>query len=46
MLNGTAVKEAIEMGKQGNIEKCSSLYQTCPVTQDNVMKVIASLLPA
>ncbi|XP_044264731.1 uncharacterized protein LOC123011391 [Tribolium madens] len=46
MLDGTAVKQAVDMGKEGDIEKCSSLYAKCPISKENVMKVIASLLPA
>ncbi|EFA06329.1 uncharacterized protein Desi [Tribolium castaneum] len=46
MLDGTAVKQAVDMGKEGDIEKCASLYAKCPISKENVMKVIASLLPA
>lgn len=46
MLDGTAVKQAVDMGKEGDIEKCSSLYPKCPISKENVMKVIASLLPS
>lgn len=46
MLDGSAVKQAIDMGKQGDLEKCSSLYMKCPISRDNVMQVIASLLPS
>ncbi|KAJ3649553.1 hypothetical protein Zmor_021289 [Zophobas morio] len=46
MLDGTAVKQAIDMGKEGDSERCSSLYSKCPISKENVMKVIASLLPA
>ncbi|KAF2892935.1 hypothetical protein ILUMI_13229 [Ignelater luminosus] len=46
MLDGSAVKQAVDMGKQGDLEKCSSLYMKCPISRDNVMQVIASLLPA
>lgn len=46
MLDGSAIKQAIEMGKSGDADKCAQLYTKCPVTKENVLKVIASLLPA
>ncbi|KAK4884480.1 hypothetical protein RN001_000751 [Aquatica leii] len=46
MLDGSAMKQAIDMGKQGDVEKCASLYVKCPVSRDNVMQVISSLLPS
>jgi hypothetical protein len=46
LLDGTAVKQAVDMGKTGDTEKCSSLYAKCPVSKENLVKVIASLLPA
>ncbi|XP_019881524.2 uncharacterized protein LOC109609314 [Aethina tumida] len=46
MLDGSTVKQAIDMGKSGDTEKCSSLYTKCPISKENIAKVVASLLPA
>ncbi|KAF5280858.1 hypothetical protein FQR65_LT03007 [Abscondita terminalis] len=46
MLDGSAVKQAIDMGKQGDIEKCASLHMKCPISRDNVVQVLSSLLPS
>ncbi|KAJ8935446.1 hypothetical protein NQ314_012866, partial [Rhamnusium bicolor] len=46
ILDGTAVKQAVEMAKTGDMENCSSLHSKCPITKENVMKIISSLLPA
>ncbi|KAJ8926011.1 hypothetical protein NQ315_009866 [Exocentrus adspersus] len=44
--DGTAVKQAVDMGKTGNLENCSPFNARCPITKDTVLKVISSLLPA
>lgn len=46
MLDGTAVKEAAELGKQGDTEKCAAMYSKCPINRENVLQVVNSLLPA
>ncbi|XP_023310503.1 uncharacterized protein LOC108907633 [Anoplophora glabripennis] len=46
MTDGTGIKHAVEMGKTGTLENCSPFTAKCPITRDNVMKVISSLLPA
>lgn len=46
MLDGTAIKEAVEIGKNGDNEKCSSFYMKCPVNKENVMQIATSLLPS
>ncbi|XP_074042074.1 DM4/DM12 domain-containing protein Desiccate [Leptinotarsa decemlineata] len=46
MLDGTAVKQAIEVGKSGDSSKCSKLFSQCPATRSIVLKVIENLLPA
>lgn len=46
MLDGTAIKQAIDMGKAGDPEKCTSLFPKCPVTRESLLKVVTSLLPA
>ncbi|KAJ8949224.1 hypothetical protein NQ318_022736, partial [Aromia moschata] len=46
LLDGTTVKQAVELGKTGDAEKCSSFYSKCPITKENILKVVSSLLPA
>lgn len=46
LLDGTAIKQAADLGKQGSFDSCESLYQKCPINRDNVMKIIDNLLPA
>ncbi|CAH0551739.1 unnamed protein product [Brassicogethes aeneus] len=46
MLDGSTIKQAIDMGKSGDAEKCGSLYAKCPVSRENIAKVVSSLLPA
>lgn len=46
MVDGTAVKQAVDLGKQSDPEKCGSLYSKCPVNRENIMQVINTLLPA
>ncbi|KAG5865711.1 hypothetical protein JTB14_007174 [Gonioctena quinquepunctata] len=46
MLDGTAVKQAIEVGKNGDSGKCSMLFSKCPATKETVLKVIGNLLPS
>ncbi|RZC31918.1 zinc finger protein-like 1, partial [Asbolus verrucosus] len=41
MLDGTTIKQAVDMGKEGDAERCSSLYAKCPVSKENITKVIA-----
>ncbi|KAL3285594.1 hypothetical protein HHI36_000124 [Cryptolaemus montrouzieri] len=46
LLDGSSIKQAVDMGKSEESDECSSLYRKCPVDKDNVLKVITSLLPA
>ncbi|XP_057670196.1 uncharacterized protein LOC130902244 [Diorhabda carinulata] len=46
MLDGTAIKGAVELGRRADEEKCSNSFPKCPLTKDNVLKVLGSLLPA
>lgn len=46
MLDGSAIKQAVDMGKTGNLEKCASLYMKCPVSKENITQIITNLLPS
>lgn len=46
LLDGTSVQQAIKMGKQSDLNSCQSLYAKCPVSRENIMQVISTLLPA
>lgn len=46
MLDGTTIKQAVDLGKQGSFDSCESLYAKCPINRENVMKIIDNLLPA
>lgn len=46
MLDGSAIKQAVDLGKSGNVEKCDKLATKCPITKENITQVIASLLPS
>lgn len=46
MLDGTAIKQAVELGKQGNSESCATLYSKCPINRENVMQIVGNLLPS
>lgn len=45
MLDGSSIKQAVDMGKSEEIDQCASLYRKCPVNRDNIVKVITSILP-
>lgn len=44
MLDGSAIKQAVDMGKKG-VEDCASLYSKCPVNRDNILQIISKILP-
>ncbi|KAK9884142.1 hypothetical protein WA026_005093 [Henosepilachna vigintioctopunctata] len=46
LLDGSSIKQAVDMGKVGDVEKCLSLYRSCPINKDNILKVITGMLPA
>ncbi|XP_017779639.1 PREDICTED: uncharacterized protein LOC108564947 [Nicrophorus vespilloides] len=46
LLDGSSIKQAIDMGKQTDLQKCAALYMKCPVSKENVMQIIGTLLPA
>lgn len=46
MLDGTAIKEAIEHGKNLNGTKdCESVYPGCPLDKQQTLNIIGKLLP-
>lgn len=45
MLDGSSIKQAVDMGKRSDPEKCANLYMKCPVSKENVMEIIKNLLP-
>ncbi|KAL1514068.1 hypothetical protein ABEB36_003391 [Hypothenemus hampei] len=44
--DGTSIKEAVEIGQLQDGEQCSAKYHKCPLNRDNILKIIASLMPA
>lgn len=45
LLDGTAIQQAVKLGKLDDPESCSPLYSKCPISKENVMQVVSSLLP-
>lgn len=45
MLDGTAVKEALENGKNLNADPCEKLYPNCPLDRQQAMQVLSTLIP-
>lgn len=45
MLNGTAVNEALTLGKELNGPDCDSVYKSCPLDREQSMAVLSKLLP-
>lgn len=47
MLDGTAIKEAIENGKNLNgVKDCDSIYPGCPLNKEQTLNIIGKLLPS
>ncbi|KAH1007856.1 hypothetical protein HUJ04_005038 [Dendroctonus ponderosae] len=44
--NGTAIKDAVEIGWSQDVEKCGTTYFKCPLTRENIMKVISGIMPS
>ncbi|XP_066146934.1 uncharacterized protein [Euwallacea fornicatus] len=44
-IGGTAIKEAVDIGRSQDADKCASTYTKCPLNKDSVMKVVSSLMP-
>ncbi|XP_050316253.1 uncharacterized protein LOC126750643 [Anthonomus grandis grandis] len=45
VLDGTAVKEALDIGKSNDAESCVARYSKCPLTREKVLKIMANLVP-
>lgn len=45
MLNGTAIKEALESGKNLDGETCDKIYSSCPLTKEQSLQIFSKLLP-
>lgn len=46
MLNGTAVKEAIENGKNLDADPCDKVYSSCPLDREQMLQILGKLLPS
>ncbi|KAL9893089.1 uncharacterized protein LOC119640880 isoform X1 [Glossina fuscipes] len=45
LLDGTAIKEALEQGKNVNSKPCDQLYVTCPLDSKKLTQMLIKLLP-
>lgn len=45
MLDGTAIKEAVDNGKSIDGRDCDSIYPGCPLDRQSSMQVLTKLLP-
>lgn len=45
MLNGTAVKEALENGKNLDADACEKIYSSCPLDKQQSLQILSKLLP-
>lgn len=45
MLDGTALKEAVQSGKDKNVN-CQSLYPRCEIDKATLMKIFSNALPS
>jgi hypothetical protein len=45
MLDGTAIKEAIENGKNLNGRDCDAIYPTCPLDRKSAIQMMRKFLP-
>ncbi|VEN58188.1 unnamed protein product [Callosobruchus maculatus] len=46
VLDGTAVKQAVDLGRSADADKCSSLLPKCAITRENILQVISNILPS
>lgn len=46
MLDGTAMKQALENGKNLSAESCDKLYPGCPLDKQQSLAVLSKLLPS
>lgn len=45
MLDGTAIKEALENGKNMDARDCDTIYPGCPLDKQSSMQMLTKLLP-
>lgn len=45
LLDGTAIKEALEHGKELNNRPCEELYMSCPLDSASATNILIKLLP-
>lgn len=45
LLDGTAIKEALEHGKETNDKTCEELYLSCPLNSKSATNILMKLLP-
>lgn len=45
MLDGTAIKEAIENGKNPSGRDCDVLYQACPLDRQSALAMLKKFMP-
>ncbi len=45
MLDGTAIKEALENGKNAEARDCDTIYPGCPIDKQSSMQILTKLLP-
>ncbi|XP_030763425.1 uncharacterized protein LOC115887988 isoform X1 [Sitophilus oryzae] len=45
MAGGTVLKEAVDIGRTQDMDKCIEKYDKCPLTRQNVLNVLSTLIP-
>lgn len=45
IIDGTAIKEAVENGKTENGIDCDQIYSGCPINQQSAMAILTNMLP-
>jgi hypothetical protein len=45
MLDGTAIKDAIENGKNPTGRECDSIYLACPLDRQSALQMLRKFLP-
>lgn len=45
MLDGTAIKEALENGKNAQQRDCDSIYPGCPLDKESINNMLNKFLP-
>jgi len=45
LLDGTAIKEALEHGKRANDRACEEVYSNCPLDSKSATDILMKLMP-